>query len=276
MFLVGPAPENFVTPYRMSSVLRGSGFRSAVARPMVGDTKTSMVRVDHLGWLVCDGRSLLKSEYRALYAVLGDSFGSVDADHFNLPDAEGRVVGLIGQSTGNTWVDGDLSGEETHTLMIAEIPAHNHDICGGSLDTDNGVDPSANGNTSYSATSVTIQSDGTHTHTVNWTSVDDRNFSGTEPAIPNSDTGTGQGPYSGIVNSDGAHTHTITDPTHRHQIASNGGGLPHNNLQPTIFMGNLFVFSGRVVHNVTDVDGISVPVANVSYYPPSTPPNRLY
>jgi microcystin-dependent protein len=268
VLLVGTAPENFVTPCRMSSVLRGSGFRSAVARPMVGDTKTSMVRVDHLGWLVCDGRSLLKSEYRALYAVLGDSFGSVDADHFNLPDAQGRVVGLIGQSTSNTWIDGDLSGEETHTLVIAEIPAHNHDICGG--------DPTANGNTSYSATGVTTQSAGAHTHTVNWTAVDDTNFSGTVPAIPNSDTGGAQPAYSGIVNSDGAHTHAITDPTHRHQIASNGGDQPHNNMQPTIFMGNLFVFCGRVVHNVTDIDGISVPVANPSYYPPSTPPNLLY
>lgn len=37
-------------------------------------------------FLVCDGSSLLKSEYTNLFSVLGDGFGSVDAEHFNLPD----------------------------------------------------------------------------------------------------------------------------------------------------------------------------------------------
>ena len=37
-------------------------------------------------FLICNGASLLKSEYSALYSVLGDGFGSVDAEHFNLPD----------------------------------------------------------------------------------------------------------------------------------------------------------------------------------------------
>ncbi len=243
---------------------------------MIGDTKTSMVRVDHLGWLRCDGRSLLKSEYRSLYAVLGDSFGSVDATHFNLPDAEGRVVGLIGQSTGNTWVDGDLSGQETHTLVIAELPAHNHDICGGRLNVANGVDPSANGFTSRDLTGLTMDASGQHNHggqtgVAGWgaTSIDIHNLTTQTDAADN--TGT----HSHSISSDGLHRHTLNDPTHRHAIASNGGGLPHNNLQPTIFMGNLFVFCGRVVHNVTDAGGINPPTSNISYYPPSIPANRL-
>ena len=37
-------------------------------------------------FLFCNGASVLKSEYSALYSVLGDGFGSVDALHFNLPD----------------------------------------------------------------------------------------------------------------------------------------------------------------------------------------------
>jgi microcystin-dependent protein len=227
---------------------------------MVGDTKTSMVRVDHLGWMACDGRSLLKAEYRALYAVLQDSFGSVDADHFNLPDAQGRVVGLIGQAitdnSSNVWVDGDLSGEETHTLVIAEMPSHTH----GSADVSGSTD--GDGLTGVS---------GEHTHGIQ-TINDDFNNSSVYPpgaqqfSAPQYDSG-GARNWTNMVSSAGAHQHTI---------GRTGGDQPHNNLQPTIYMGNLFVYCGRVVHNVTDVDGVSVPIANVSYFPPSTPANRLY
>jgi microcystin-dependent protein len=236
---------------------------------MVGDTKTSMVRVDHLGWLVCDGRSLLKSEYRSLYAVLGDSFGSVDADHFNLPDAQGRVVGLIGQaitdSSSNLWVDGDLSGEETHTLVIAEMPSHRH----GSADVSGSTD--GDGLTGIS---------GEHTHVFRTTN-DDFNNTGGKYGIP-SDGGTyTTANFPSFPPSDSAGTVNWTSPiqptgNHRHTIGLTGGSQPHNNLQPTIFMGNLFVYCGRVVYNVTDADGISPPLSNPSYYPPSTPANRLY
>lgn len=243
---------------------------------MVGDTKNSMVRVDHLGWLRCDGRSLLRSEYRALFAVLGTSFGSVDATHFNLPDAEGRVVGMIGRSTGKTWVDGDLSGEETHTLVIAEIPAHNHDISGGRLNVANGVDPSANGFTSRDLTGLTMDASGQHNHG-GQTGV--AGSAAESESVAQTGIGSaqvaGSNDHSHSISSDGLHRHTLNDPTHRHAIASNGGGLPHNNLQPTIFMGNLFVYCGRVVHNVTGADGITPPTSNISYYPPSIPANRL-
>ena len=244
----------------MSSVLRRSGYRSAVERAAVGDTKTSMVRVDHLGWLVCDGRALLKSEYRALYAVIGDDFSPVpSATQFNLPDAQGRVVGLIGASdvSDRVWVDGEISGDYVHTLTIEEIPAHNHDISGN--------DPSGNGVTSEN---------GEHTHGI---TDPGHQHSGvpnqSSTAINGASNLTGNGnitdvAYTGIsINSAGAH---------RHEIASNGGSLPHNNIQPTIFMGNLFIYSGQPGKNITGADGISAPISNPSYYPPSTPANRLY
>jgi microcystin-dependent protein len=275
MFLAGGTTENLAASCRMSSVLRGTGFRSAVDRSMIGDTKTSMVRVDHLGWLRCDGRSLLKSEYRALYAVLGDSFGSVDAAHFNLPDAMGRVVGLIGQadSSSNNWVDGDMSGAETHILSIAELPPHNHDICGGPLDASNGVIPTANGRTDICGDHTHTVTDLGHTHTVNNIPYGVQNI---VAASGSGITACDETTQQVTTNTGYANLQVSTTGAHRHEIASNGGGLPHNNLQPTIYMGNLFVYCGRVVHNVTDADGISPPLSNPSYYPPSTPANRLY
>ena len=38
-------------------------------------------------------------------------------------------------------------------------------------------------------------------------------------------------------NNAGGHTHAFTTD-------STGGGLPHNNMQPTLFIGNVFIFSG--------------------------------
>lgn len=38
------------------------------------------------GWLACDGASLLRASYPALFAVIGVTYGSVDGTHFNVPD----------------------------------------------------------------------------------------------------------------------------------------------------------------------------------------------
>ena len=42
-------------------------------------------------WLTCDGASLLRSAYPALFAVLGTTYGAADGTHFCLPDYRGRV-----------------------------------------------------------------------------------------------------------------------------------------------------------------------------------------
>lgn len=268
----------------MSSVLRGTGFQSATQRPMVGDTKTSMVRADHLGWMLCDGRSLSQMEYRNLFAVLGTDFGSAGPGLFSLPNAQGRVMGLINQATENApavtdlsgWSDGDVSGEQTHTLTIAEIPAHNHDISGGDLNVSDGVDPSGNGRTSAELTGITLDPSGQHNHggatgAGGWgtTAVNVNNLTTQLDVADNA------GNHIHSISFDGLHSHTVIDPRHRHQIASNGGSLPHNNMQPTLFLGNLFIFSGRVAHNITQADGISTPTSNRNYYPPAQS-RRLY
>jgi microcystin-dependent protein len=207
---------------------------------MVGDTKTSMVRVDHLGWLVCDGRALLKSEYRSLYAVLGDDFNPpmVDPSYFYLPDAQGRVVGLIGAAvdvSDRVWLDGEISGDYVHTLTIDEMPRHSHDPTGGDDGFNGGV-----------ANTGVNQND----------------------SIADARESVGGGDADVVNAGEGTHTHPL---------AIIGGSQPHSNIQPTIFMGNLFVYCGQPGKNITQADGISLPAAGVrSYYPPSEPANKLY
>jgi microcystin-dependent protein len=52
------------------------------------------------GWLECDGSSLLRADYAALFTAIGTTWGSVDGTHFTLPDFRGRA--RIGKGTGVT------------------------------------------------------------------------------------------------------------------------------------------------------------------------------
>ncbi|MGV4328827.1 phage tail protein [Trueperella pyogenes] len=81
------------------------------------------------GWLVCDGRVLSKSQYPALYAAIGNSYGgSAYQGTFALPNFAGRFP--AGQ-TGARWDMagvGKTGGEYEHKLSLNEIPSHTHRI----------------------------------------------------------------------------------------------------------------------------------------------------
>jgi microcystin-dependent protein len=78
-------------------------------------------------WLPCDGASLLRASYPDLFAAIGVVYGSADGTHFTLPDLRGRVSLGIGTGAGlSAYALGDIGGEETHTLITSETPAHSH------------------------------------------------------------------------------------------------------------------------------------------------------
>ena len=65
------------------------------------------------GWLLCDGASYVRTDYAALFAVIGTSFGSADATHFNVPDMRGRVPVGVGTGTGGGASDTDGGSKPT-------------------------------------------------------------------------------------------------------------------------------------------------------------------
>lgn len=78
------------------------------------------------GWLLCNGESVLRADYAALFAIIGTTYGSVDATHFTLPDLRGKVV--VGVDASQTEFDdlGETGGEKTHVLTETEMPSHTH------------------------------------------------------------------------------------------------------------------------------------------------------
>lgn len=99
----------------------------------VGDLKWSAITDNSLsvrGWLKCDGSSLSRTTYSDLFAVIGTTYGYVDATHFNLPNCNGRVLAAPGQPSNGAGSTnhalGTAYGNQTHTLTVNEMPSHTH------------------------------------------------------------------------------------------------------------------------------------------------------
>lgn len=227
----------------MTSYCRERLTFTAHQRPTVGDTKMSVIHNDHLGWLMCNGRALSVSDYYLLFRVIGYSFGGAD-DTFYLPNAAGRVPGVIGTGTDInsstfTVALGASIGEYEHTLSIAEMPAHKH----GPVD--------VTGNTN--GTGFTDLS-GAHTHTIN-----DPGHNHTLGDIPDgtqtiaalgggSTTAADEVRYTGTTSSSSTGISINSNGLHAHAIGSTGGDLAHNNVQPMIGLGNMFIYCGKTMY----------------------------
>jgi microcystin-dependent protein len=80
------------------------------------------------GWLLCDGSTVSRTQYAALFAAVGVTYCIGDAvTTFKLPDLRGRVVVAVGAGGGlSSRVVGRTFGEEQHTLSEQEMPVHHH------------------------------------------------------------------------------------------------------------------------------------------------------
>jgi microcystin-dependent protein len=179
------------------------------------------------GWLLCNGQSVSRITYAALFAVIGTTYGSVDGSTFNLPNTAGRLP--VGYNSGDTSYDtlGETGGSKTTTLSTNELPAHTH--------------------------SGTTNSDGSHTHTINdpghnhvyYMASDDGNSSHNPGQLPAGDANPGEPNQYGVntstsstgitINSGGAHTHSFT-------TGSTGNGNSFSLLNPYIVFNYIIKF----------------------------------
>ena len=74
------------------------------------------------GWAFCDGQLLPINQNQALFSLLGTTYGGDGVRTFALPNLRGRVPLHVGAG----FVLGEVGGEDAHTLVATEMPAHNH------------------------------------------------------------------------------------------------------------------------------------------------------
>lgn len=79
-------------------------------------------------WLYCQGQLLSINEYQILYTIIGTLYGGNGTTNFQLPDLRGKVPVGSGTSpvSGQSFSVGQYSGEQTHVLSMAQLPAHIH------------------------------------------------------------------------------------------------------------------------------------------------------
>jgi len=187
----------------------------------IADLKFSAHELDHHGWLICDGRSLSRTEYAELYDIIGIQFGSNSGTTFKIPDMRGRVAGGIGDGVGLTArTMGNVVGSETHTLTVGEMPTHNHGV----------TDP---GHTH----GIT---DPGHTHSY----VNNTGDQNTDNAFA-SETAADQVDYNQTTGSSTTGI-TVNSNTTGITTVTAGSSIAHNNMQPTLFIGNMFIYAPSV------------------------------
>jgi microcystin-dependent protein len=75
--------------------------------------------------MFCQGQTLAISQYSAVFALIGTTFGGNGTTNFQLPNLQSRVV----FGAANPAVQGDIgvtAGSQTVTLNVSNLPAHNH------------------------------------------------------------------------------------------------------------------------------------------------------
>jgi microcystin-dependent protein len=158
------------------------------------------------GYMYCAGQLLSIAQYSALYSILGTTYGGDGRTTFALPDLRSRVPVGGGMGTGPglpTIKSGDFGGEVTHTLLLNEIPSHNHSQ----------VVNNENATLTAATSGASIATPGASTG---------RDFTATlgfNNVIPNT-------------------------PLSTSSIANNGGGLPHNNMQPYLGISYIICIDG--------------------------------
>ena len=110
-------------------VLLAAAPRAVAQEPLLGEIKWVPYNFTPKGWAECDGQLLPISQNTALFSLLGTTYGGDGRTTFALPDLRGRVSVHVGQGLGlSNRQLGEIGGEETHTMTIAEMPSHDHGV----------------------------------------------------------------------------------------------------------------------------------------------------
>jgi len=93
-----------------------------MAEPFIGEIRMGGWNFAPQNFAFCNGQLLAISENSALFNLIGTTYGGDGQTTFALPNLQCRIP----VHQGNGYVMGQLSGVETVTLQVSQLPAHNH------------------------------------------------------------------------------------------------------------------------------------------------------
>lgn len=97
--------------------------------PFLGQIQAFGFSFPPQGWAFCDGQLISIAQNTALFALLGTTYGGNGQTTFALPDLRGRSMIHAGQGPGlSPIVQGQTGGVENVSILIGNMPAHNHSV----------------------------------------------------------------------------------------------------------------------------------------------------
>ena len=97
-----------------------------MAEPFLSEIRVFSFVFPPKGWATCDGQLLPINQNQGLFSLLGTTYGGDGRVNFALPDLRGRTP--IHEGSGHTL--GERAGQESHTLLLQELPSHEHLVMG--------------------------------------------------------------------------------------------------------------------------------------------------
>lgn len=162
------------------------------------------------GWLEMDGSTISRVTYARLFAAIGTIYGEGDGSTtFEIPDARGRA--LVCQNELDETFDeiGETMGTQTVTISTNEMPSHTHN-------------QNSHNHTQNS-----------HSHPRNISNAQEYSFANVSGTV---------GPTGGSLQANLFSDTGNTTATNQATTATNqntGGGMPHNNIQPSLVLKGL-------------------------------------
>jgi microcystin-dependent protein len=102
-----------------------------MSNPFVAEIRIFAGNFAPRGWALCNGQLFPISQNTALFSLLGTTYGGDGRSTFALPNLQGSAPMQEGQGQGlSLRVLGEQSGEQTVTLLQAEMPSHTHSLMG--------------------------------------------------------------------------------------------------------------------------------------------------
>ncbi len=99
----------------------------AGTQPFLGEIMMVGFTFCPTGWADCNGQLLQISQYSALFALLGTTYGGDGRVTFGLPDLRGRVPIHTGTGPGlSPRTQGSRGGQEENYIAVSQLPAHTH------------------------------------------------------------------------------------------------------------------------------------------------------